>query len=225
MYPQMSGLEMLDYVASLATGNGATSPMRSDVLNALQLSRHDLARPVRDYSKGMRQKLAMVQALQHDPELLLMDEPSEGLDPLVQHAIYAYLTDRAAAGRTILFSSHTLSEVEALCDRVAIIRDGTLVIEATLDELRAARPRVIRIAIGRADDLQHLPSTFVKREEDHAGRTVYEAKLSPDEIVTALAHVHLQDLIIEEPSLDQIFRSYYAMPDESTVDAARGALR
>lgn len=210
VYARMTGLQMLDYVASLATGAGTKSPMRAQVLDALRLSASDLERPVHDYSKGMRQKLAIVQAMQHDPELLLMDEPSEGLDPLVQHSIYAYMTERALQGRTILFSSHTLSEVEALCDRVAIIRDGTLVIAATLDELRATRPRVVRIATGDPEGFAHFPTSFERQDDDHAARAVFHVRATPDEIVGALAQVHLDDLIIEEPSLDHIFRSYYA---------------
>src|SRR5205085_787449 len=83
-----------------------------------------LRRPVRDYSRGMRQKIGIIQALQHDPELAILDEPTEGLDPLMQRAFYRILDDLRAAGRTIFFSSHVLSEVERVCDRVAIVRRG-----------------------------------------------------------------------------------------------------
>ena len=93
----------------------------------------------------MRQKLAIVQALQHDPELCVLDEPSEGLDPLMQEAFFSILRDRQRAGRTILFSSHVLSEVDALCDRVSLIRDGAIVDTRTLAELRAGRPRIVRV--------------------------------------------------------------------------------
>ena len=227
MYARMTGRDLLDYTASLARRPGhrpgaaarptsgtptSTSPMRRPALDALQLSERDLDRPVRDYSKGMRQKLAMTSAMQHDPELLLMDEPSEGLDPLVQHAVYELLRARAAAGRTILFSSHTLSEVEALCDRVAIIRVGRLVIEASLDELRAQRPRIVRVAVSDTATLAHLDERFRRQPDDHATRAVFEVTAPPGEIVAALAPLPLTDVIIEEPSLEQIFRSYYATP-------------
>jgi ABC-2 type transport system ATP-binding protein len=209
MYAHMTGRDMLDYTASLATGAGARAPLRPIALEALELADRDLDRPVQDYSKGMRQKLAMTSAMQHDPELLLMDEPSEGLDPLVQHAVYELLRDRAAQGRTILFSSHTLSEVEALCDRVAIIRAGRLVIEASLDELRAQRPRVVRVAVADPAALAGLDERFHRQPDDHAGRAVFEVTAPPREIVATLARLPLDDVIIEEPSLEQIFRSYY----------------
>ena len=84
-----------------------------------------MKRLVRDYSRGMRQKIGIVQALQHDPELAILDEPTEGLDPLMQRAFYEILDALKAEGRTIFFSSHVLSEVERVCDRVAIVRAGT----------------------------------------------------------------------------------------------------
>ena len=111
---------------------------RAELLDRLELSRADPARPVRDYSRGMRQKIGIIQALQHDPELAILDEPTEGLDPLMQRAFYDLLDDLRAAGRTIFFSSHVLSEVERVCDRVAIVRQGRLV--ALEDVAGAARP-------------------------------------------------------------------------------------
>src|SRR3989441_2934427 len=106
-----------------------------------------LRRPVRDYSRGMRQKIGIVQALQHDPELAILDEPSEGLDPLVQRAFYAILDDLRGAGRTVFFSSHVLSEVERLCDRVAIIRRGQLVALEEVESLLARRKRNVEMRL------------------------------------------------------------------------------
>ncbi len=91
------------------------------------MSAATLRRPVRDYSRGMRQKIGVIQALQHDPELAILDEPTEGLDPLMQRAFYDLLDELKREGRTIFLSSHVLSEVERVCDRVAIIRQGRLV--------------------------------------------------------------------------------------------------
>jgi ABC-2 type transport system ATP-binding protein len=200
---------MLDYLAIIATGSAAAPPLRRAVLEALQLSDTDLRRPVRDYSKGMRQKLAVAQALQHDPELIVMDEPSEGLDPLVQHALYDLLRGRAAAGKTIVFSSHTLSEVEELCDRVAIIRDGTTVVQATLEELQQARPRIVRIRSSASDIETVLGPEFHRDPNDHDGRHVYHTTASPNAIAHAIGKLDLDDLLVEEPSLEEIFRSYY----------------
>src|SRR6185437_14944533 len=92
-----------------------------------------------------RQKLGIVQAVQHEPELLVLDEPTEGLDPIVQEAFYELVRERRDAGATVLFSSHVLSEVEALCERVGMIREGRMITVRVLSEMQAARPRLVRI--------------------------------------------------------------------------------
>ena len=115
----LTGERLLDDLAALS---GRPPIRRAELLDRLELSPATLRRPVRDYSRGMRQKLGVIQALQHDPELAILDEPTEGLDPLMQYAFYAILEDLRRAGRTIFFSSHILSEVERVCDRVAIVR-------------------------------------------------------------------------------------------------------
>src|SRR4051794_4950715 len=121
LYDSLSGERLLDYLGDLT---GRPPVRRADLLDRLELSSRTLARPVRDYSRGMRQKIGIIQALQHDPEIAILDEPTEGLDPLMQRAFYAILDDLRSAGRTIFFSSHVLSEVERVCDRVAIVRRG-----------------------------------------------------------------------------------------------------
>ena len=138
LYDSLSGERLLDYLGELT---GRPSVRRAELVDRLELSSRTLARPVRDYSRGMRQKMGIIQALQHDPELAILDEPTEGLDPLMQRSFYAILDDLKAAGRTIFFSSHVLSEVERVCDRVAILDRGRLVIEAALDRLLADHVR------------------------------------------------------------------------------------
>ena len=98
----------------------------------------------------MRQKLGIVQAMQHEPELLVLDEPTEGLDPIVQEGFYELVRERRAAGATTLFSSHVLSEVETLCERVGMIRDGRMITVRVLAELQDARPRLVRIEFADA---------------------------------------------------------------------------
>src|SRR5207248_8602028 len=119
LYGSLSEAAALEYLADL---QGQPATRRAELCERLQLSAHDLRRRIRDYSRGMRQKLGVIQALQHDPELAILDEPTEGLDPLMQHAFYGILEELQAAGRTIFFSSHVLPAVERMRDRVAIIR-------------------------------------------------------------------------------------------------------
>ncbi len=120
----LTGERHLDDLADLA---GRPSVRRAALCDRLELDARTLRRPIRDYSRGMRQKLGIVQALQHDPELAILDEPSEGLDPLMQRAFYSILDDLRRGRTDGLFSSHVLSEVERVCDRVAVVRAGRLV--------------------------------------------------------------------------------------------------
>ncbi|MDQ3938257.1 MAG: ABC transporter ATP-binding protein, partial [Chloroflexota bacterium] len=124
LYDTLSGEQVLDYLGGLYNRG---TPLRAELAERLEMPRATLRRPVRDHSRGMRQKIGIIQALQHDPELAILDEPTEGLDPLMQRAFYDILEERRRQGRTVFFSSHVLSEVERVCDRVAIIRQGVLV--------------------------------------------------------------------------------------------------
>jgi ABC-2 type transport system ATP-binding protein len=105
---------------------------------------------VRKMSRGNRQKVALVLALAHSPRLVILDEPTSGLDPLMQDTLMLCLRELARAGHTVMFSSHTLSEVETLCDRIAIVRDGQIVEDSTLNALKAQAPRQIIVTCSRA---------------------------------------------------------------------------
>ena len=140
----LSGVRLLDELAAMS---GRPPVRRAELLDRLELAERTLRRPVRDYSRGMRQKIGIIQALQHDPALAVLDEPSEGLDPLMQRAFYEILEDLRAAGRTIFFSSHVLSEVERVCDRVAIVRQGRLVALEDIPSLLARRKRNVEFRL------------------------------------------------------------------------------
>lgn len=122
-YPRLSGAENLDLLAAVRE---AESPDRGHALELLELSRAELLRPVGEYSSGMVQKLALVQAVQHRPELVILDEPANRLDPLAHRRFEQLIRGIAGDGRTVLLSSHTLSEVEDVCDDVAMLREGRL---------------------------------------------------------------------------------------------------
>jgi ABC-2 type transport system ATP-binding protein len=200
-YERMRGSRLLEHLEALG---GARAVLRDELCERLALTAADLARPVGAYSRGMRQKLAIVQALQHDPELCVLDEPSEGLDPLMQEAFFAILRERQRAGRTILFSSHVLSEVDALCDRVSLIRDGVIVDTRTLGDLRAGRPRIVSV---RAAEPLVLPGCELL--ESAGGRYRFAARGDVRALLAALAAAPIEDVTIEEPSLEDIFLGYY----------------
>ena len=206
LYDSMSGEQVLDYLARL---QGRAAYRRNELVERLQMPAADLRRRVRDYSRGMRQKIGVIQALQHDPELAILDEPTEGLDPLMQQAFYGILTDLRAEGRTIFFSSHVLSEVERVCDRVGIIRHGRLMAVHEVRELLARRRRRVSIRWrGAAPDPDTLPGLVdVTVDGDRLFGTLHG---EVSEFVRAVASPSLEDLTIEPASLEEAFLEYYA---------------
>ena len=206
LYDSLTGHQVLDYLADL---QGREPHRRAELVERLQMPEEDLRRKVRDYSRGMRQKIGVIQALQHDPELAILDEPTEGLDPLMQHAFYALLTDLRAEGRTIFFSSHILSEVERVCDRVGIIRKGRLMAVHEVRELLARRRRRVSIRWrGVAPDPTTIPGLGnVVVDGDRLFATL-DGDVS--EFVRAVASPSLEDLTIEPASLEEAFLEYYA---------------
>jgi ABC-2 type transport system ATP-binding protein len=216
LYGSMTGEQVLDYLARL---QGRTAYRRDDLIERLQLSQVDLRRRVRDYSRGMRQKIGVIQALQHDPELAILDEPTEGLDPLMQQAFYGILGDLRAEGRTIFFSSHVLSEVERVCDRVGIIRHGNLMAVHQVRELLARRRRRVSIQWrGAAPDPDTLPGLIdVTVDGDRLFGTLHG---DVSEFVRSVASPSLEDLTIEPASLEEAFLEYYAEDGPAAVEPA-----
>ncbi len=204
-YDSMTGDAVLDYLGRL---QGARAPLRDELVERLELSRGDLRRLVRDYSRGMRQKVGIIQAMQHDPELLVLDEPTEGLDPLMQRAFYELLEDRRRAGRTIFFSSHILSEVERVCDRVAIIRHGELVALSDIDELLARHRRHVEARFdGPVPALEGVAGVSRVEVRDGVLRCDLEGDMGP--FLAAIVGVRITDLTIEPARLEEAFLEYY----------------
>jgi ABC-2 type transport system ATP-binding protein len=206
LYDSLSGEQVLDYLVDL---QGREPHRRAELCERLELPASVLKRKVRDYSRGMRQKIGVVQALQHDPELAILDEPTEGLDPLMQQAFYRILDDLRREGRTVFFSSHVLSEVERLCDRVAIIRAGQLMAIHDVNELLARRRRRVTIRWrGAAPDLSALPG--LDDVEVDGNRVIGTLSGEVAGFVRAIASPNLDDLTIEPASLEEAFLEYYA---------------
>ncbi len=206
------GSEWLDYLAALQSAT--PDPERRGLLcQTLELAQADLDRKIRVYSRGMRQKLAIIQALQHQPDLIIMDEPSEGLDPLAKRALFDLLAEtRREYGTTVFFSSHNLSEVERLCDRVALIRAGKLAALDTIAALRQKMTRRIDISLKENKPefeaaLQNLEGVELLRREAENWRLDWRGDLNP--LVKLLGDWSVRDLTIEPAALEDIFLSYY----------------
>lgn len=211
LYDSLSGADALQYLADLQ-GQGST--MRDELCERLQMPASVLRRRVRDYSRGMRQKIGVIQALQHDPELAILDEPTEGLDPLMQHAFYSLMDDQRAKGRTVFFSSHVLSEVERLCDRVAIIRSGHLMALQNIGDLLARRKRKVELRWrGAAPDLTGVPGLADVEVDGERMRATLLGDVSG--FVRAIASPSLEDLTIEPARLEEAFMEYYSGDEAS----------
>ncbi len=170
----------------------------------------DLRVKVRNMSRGMRQKLGLILALAHRPRLLILDEPTVTLDPLMQSLVHRMLREMAAAGHTIFFSSHTLNEVDQLCDRVAMIRNGRLVANESLATLRQHAGHEVTIHWQDGPAAAGLPPPFLRLEQRDG--LIWRGMLDGpvDQLVAWLAERPFADLSIVRPDLDTLFRHYYA---------------
>jgi ABC-2 type transport system ATP-binding protein len=215
-WDNLTGERLLDELAGLS---GRPPIRRAALLDRLELSAATLRRPVRDYSRGMRQKLGIIQALQHDPELAILDEPSEGLDPLMQRAFYEILDALRGEGRTIFFSSHVLSEVERVCDRVAIIRLGRLVALEDVPALLARRKRNVELRLGGPPPvLAGVPGVSEIETGDGWLSCRLEGDVGP--FVAAIAGCVIHDMTIEPARLEEAFLEFYEGDLEATPPVA-----
>jgi ABC-2 type transport system ATP-binding protein len=206
MIRQVSGGRMLDALAKL---HPRPPVLRDQLLSALELSDSDLRRRIREYSTGMRQKLGLVAALQHDPPVIILDEPTAGLDPVMQARLLGVLDDRARAGRTVFFSSHVLGEVDELCDRVAMVRGGKLLLVRDVDELRKARVRTVEVLFDQPVD----PATYAVdgMSEVRVDGHVHHFTMAgdPGPLLAGLAPLSPRDITIEAARLEDVFRALY----------------
>ena len=207
LYADMTGRQLLDLMASLSAAP-VDEAYRAKLLDRLELARADLDRPLRQYSTGMKRKLGLVQALQGDPPLLILDEPTEGLDPLVQNALHALLFDLRARGRTVFMSSHVLPEVQRLCSRIAVIRAGEIVLLSGVEEARRLGGRSVRVRFSASVDAVALPAgmSYAERAPD---RWTIAAEGEVGALVAALARLPVRDLEIVEPSLEDVLQRFY----------------
>jgi ABC-2 type transport system ATP-binding protein len=212
LYDGLTGEEQLDYMARLS---GRPPVRRAALTERLELPARTLRRLVRDYSRGMRQKIGIVQAIQHDPELAVLDEPTEGLDPLMQRAFYGILDDLRADGRTVFLSSHILSEVERVCDRVAIIRRGRLVALEEIGALLARRKRNVEMRLaGPPPALEGIPGVSGVAVSDGRLTCRLEGDVGP--FLAVVAGARVTDLTIEPARLEEAFLEFYAEDEAPT---------
>ncbi len=205
LYPRMSGQRLLDSFARVR--GAADDGFRKALVERFEVP---LDRPIRELSKGNRQKIGLVLAFMHRPELLVLDEPTSGLDPLMQEEFHALLRETTADGRTVFLSSHELDEVQRVADRVAIIREGRLVITGSVEGLRRQTPQTIEARFatpfptGELDGLK-----AVQRVRVSGNRVTLQAVGDLGSVLRVIADHDPIDLVARHADLDELFLTYY----------------
>jgi ABC-2 type transport system ATP-binding protein len=208
-YRDMTGRQALDVLARLSPG-GVREARQHELLERLAFRDADLDRRVREYSSGMKRKLAIVSAFQAEAPVLILDEPTEGLDPLMQEAFYELLADVRRRGTTVFLSSHVLSEVDRVCDRIGVLRAGELVLEAPVEQVRRMAPRLVRVAF--REPVPPPPAgwpAFVEIVDVAAAQWSLRVRGSMGPVVESLAGLPVADLDVREPRLEDVVMPYY----------------
>lgn len=199
LYEHLTGRQCLQYFSDI---RNTDLSLLHELQNIFELP---LDRKIKTYSRGMKQKLGIVQAFMDDPEIVIMDEPTSGLDPLLQQKFYRFLHNEKKKGRTMFFSSHILSEVEKVCDRVAIIRKGHIVALERIEDLKKKKGKKIRLKIKESDGkLSQFPNA-----KNVDGWIEFVTEDHIDEVIKKIAKYTILDLEIQEFSLEDIFMRYY----------------
>jgi ABC-2 type transport system ATP-binding protein len=204
LWPALTGAEILELLGNV--GPSVDTEYRAELVARFQL---DVDRPGKAYSTGNRQKVALVAAFATRASLLVLDEPTSGLDPLMEQEFRKCVTEARERGQTIFLSSHQLAEVEAVCDRVAILRRGRLVEIDTIADLRQLRRTVVEVAFrGAGPALDNVPGVSNIEHLD-GNRLRFNLAGAPAPILYALAAAEVTTLSMREPTLEEIFLDYY----------------
>lgn len=203
-YDGMKAIDLLKYSASFYKKD-CTKRIR-ELADALEL---DLTRKIDDLSFGNRKKVGIIQGLIHEPKLIILDEPSIGLDPLMQQKFFDILKAESRRGATILFSSHILSEVQKICDRVAVIRDGSIVRVDTVASFRESNYKKITVDLaGNVDRAAFdLPGVAKLEIDGHCASFIYQGNIN--DVLRRLAALDLTNASIGDPDLEEVFLHYY----------------
>lgn len=203
LWPNLTGGEVIDFLGRL---HGQINPSRRrELVDMFQL---DTKKKCRSYSKGNRQKVALISAFASDSELLILDEPTSGLDPLMEQIFQGYILELKKQGKTVFLSSHILAEVEALCDRVGIIRQGKIVEYGTLEELRHLTRTTITVELSKPINLNQLQGVYDTVQKEQKWRFSVDAS-SIETVMSKLAPMGIISLTAEPPTLEELFMRHY----------------
>lgn len=208
-YDKMKVIDLLKYSASFYKKD--CSKRMRELAEIMDL---DLNKKIDDLSYGNRKKVGIVQGLLHQPKLVILDEPTGGLDPLMQRKFFDLLSEENKKGTTILFSSHILSEVQRMCDRVAIIKEGKIISLEKISTLTENSYLSIKVGTPDAIDEKRFIINGVTQMEKHGNQLSFLYKGDINLILHRLSEVKISSLLVEEPSLEEIFMHYYGKENE-----------
>jgi len=208
-YDNMKVIDLLKYSASFYKKD-STKRIR-ELAEIMDL---DLTKKIDDLSLGNKKKVGIVQGLLHEPKLIILDEPTSGLDPLMQQRFFELLEEENKKGATILFSSHILSEVQRLCNRVAIIKEGKVVTVEKISTLKENNYKRFKIETADRIDLNLFQMTGINNLEVKGNEVGFLFKGNINTVLKKLAEIEIRNLWIEEPDLEEIFMHYYEKENE-----------
>ncbi len=208
----MTGKQVIDYFSRL---QGLEPVLLNDLVARFDV---ETKRPMKSYSKGMRQKIGIVLAFMCDPEVLILDEPSSGLDPLLQRVFNEFLLEEQARGKTIFMSSHIMSDVEKVCQRVAVIRNGELVTVEEVETLRERAGQRVTVEFGdlvTEEELNHIPGVIDVSKNNR----VYHLNVSGsmDPLIKAFSRHEVNRMQAEEAPLEEVFLKFYVEPEKASA--------
>lgn len=205
-YRNMRSGQFLYYMAKYRSN---PPQLRELLLEKFNFTEQDLHQKIKNLSHGNRQKIGLIYALEHNPELCILDEPTIGLDPLMQEAFYDVLRELQQEGKTIFLSSHNLPEVEKICHRVAIIRDGQLVTLETIANLKKMRPRRLIVSLSKSESAKPpvLPGSRLIESDSNKFTYFIDGNIKP--VLKVLAELPILDITFPEPDLEDIFLTFY----------------
>jgi ABC-2 type transport system ATP-binding protein len=210
LWPTLTGAETLHLLGRVQ--GQVDEPYREELMTRFNL---DPTKKIRAYSKGNRQKVILIAALMTRADLLVLDEPTSGLDPLMEQAFRASIHEARDRGQTVFLSSHIMSEVEALCDRVGILREGKLVEMGTLAEMRHLSALTIEATFdGAPPDLSGVPGVSSVESDGRLVRCHVRGSVEP--LLKVLARAHVTELLSREPSLEELFLAQYGQHGQSS---------
>lgn len=206
-YLEMTGINFLKYMASYRSNQPV---LREQLFKQFKLTQSELSKKIKYLSHGTRQKIGIALAFEHNPDLAILDEPTLGLDPLIQESFYEMLLDFQTKGKTVFLSSHILREIEKICQRVAIIRNGHIVALESIEALKENRPRRLILEFKNIEQIDPRQIPGLGFLEQRGNRYFYYIKGEIRSVLTSLSQMKIEDIIFPEPELEDVFLTYYS---------------